>query len=152
MEQLERANVLLEKEAVAVASSLSMDELPEWPEGTVAVLSTATARTRSRCRWSCAPARATLLVGLAPRRESLERLREDPRCAVTILAAGDHAFTAYGRAAAHRGGRARSSACAIEVDEIADHNRPTYTIDDGVQWRWTDDDGAARATPSRARH
>ncbi len=102
-----------------------------------------TARTRSRCRSSCAPARATLLVGLAPRRESLNRLREDPRCAVTILAAGDHAFTAYGRAA-HIEETGAIVGVRIEVDEIADHNRPTYTIDDGVQWRWTDDRRRAR--------
>ena len=38
------------------------------------------------------------MFALALRRESLARLREDPRCALTILAAGDVAVTAIGRA------------------------------------------------------
>ena len=72
--------------------------LPDWPEGTVAVLSTAgphaipvSTATRS--------GDATIHLALAHRRDSLARLREDPRCALTILAAGV-AVTAYADARA----------------------------------------------------
>jgi hypothetical protein len=88
------------------------------------------------------------VIGLARRRASLERLRADPRCAVTLLAAGDHAVTAYGSAAAFEE-VGRLVAVRVEVDEIADHNRPTYAIDDGVQWRWTDDDAQSADAESR---
>ena len=127
-----------------------MDELPDWPDGTVAVLSTAGAEPhaipvslvfRSTAR--------QLLIGLAPRRESLRRLRADPRCAVTILAAGDHAFTAHGRAAAFEEAGALV-AVRIDVDRLADHNRPTYEITDGVQWQWTDGEERRRDGESRA--
>jgi flavin reductase (DIM6/NTAB) family NADH-FMN oxidoreductase RutF len=126
-----------------------MDELPEWPDGTVAVLAThgdgphaipVSLVMRAGPR--------TLLVGLAPRRESLARLREDPRCAVTILAAGDHAFTAHGRAA-HIEQTGAIVGVRVEVTRLADHNRPTYTIDDGVRWRWTDDDAQSADAESR---
>src|SRR4051794_11916453 len=100
-----------------------MDELPEWPDGTVAVLSTHGPHAIPVSLVMRAGPR-TLLVGLAPRRSSLARLREDPSCAVTILAAGDHAFTVYGRAA-----RIEETGAIVgvrvEVEEIADHNRPT---------------------------
>ena len=68
-----------------------------------------------------------ILLGLAPRRESLARLRADPRAALTILAAGDHAFTAHGRATVLRGGR-RHRRRPDRGRRIADHNRPTYEI------------------------
>jgi len=125
-----------------------MDELPEWPEGTVAVLSTHGPHAIPVSLVMRAGPRA-LLVGLARRRESLERLRADVRCAVTILAAGDHAITAYGSAAGFEE-VGRLVAVRIEVDEIADHNRPTYAIDDGVQWRWTEDEAQQADAESRA--
>jgi hypothetical protein len=125
-----------------------MDELPHWPDGTVAVLSTQGPHAIPVSLVMRAGPRS-LLVGLAPRRTSLARLREDPRCAVTILAAGDHAFTAHGRAASIEATGAIVGV-RIEVDEIADHNRPTYTIDDGIQWHWTDAEDERRNAESRA--
>src|SRR5215210_7191555 len=112
-----------------------MDALPDWPDGTVAVLST----------WAGAPhaipvslvLRAgprALVVGLAERRESLARLREDPRCAVTILAVGDCAVTASGRAVAFRQAGAVVGV-RVEVDELVDHSSPTHVIEGGVRWR-----------------
>jgi hypothetical protein len=117
-----------------------MDELPEWPDGTVAVLTTAGAEPHAiPVSLVLRAGPRALVIGLAPGRESLARLRADPRCAVTILAAGDHAVTAYGRAVAFEEAGA-VIAVRIELDEITDHNRPTYVIEDGVRWRWTDPD------------
>ncbi len=113
------------------------DALPDWPDGTVAILTTGAhaipvslvLRAGSR----------ELVIGLAPSRESLKRLREDGRCAVTILAAGDVAVTAYGRATSFEDA-AHVIGVRIEIDAVVDHNRPTYTIEDGVGWRWIDSD------------
>ena len=38
----------------------------------------------------------------------------------------------------------------VEVDEIADHNRPTYEIEDGIRWRWTDAEAERRDAEARA--
>jgi len=127
-----------------------MDALPEWPDGTVATLTTHGDVPHAipvSLVFRAGP--HTLLVGLAPRRQSLARLREDPRCAVTILAAGDHAFTAHGRATSFDEAGPLIGV-RIDVVAIADHNRPTYTIDDGVQWRWTDDEDQRRDAEARA--
>jgi hypothetical protein len=125
-----------------------MDELPEWPDGTVAVLSTAGPHAIPVSLVLRAGPRA-LLVGLAQSRGSLARLRADPACAVTIVAQGDHAFTVTGRAVAfHEAGPL--IAVRIEADEIADHNRPTYEITGGVQWHWTDAEAEQRDAESRA--
>jgi hypothetical protein len=32
------------------------------------------------------------------------------------------------------------AAVRVNVERIQDHRRDTFVIDDGVQWRWTDDD------------
>jgi hypothetical protein len=127
-----------------------MDALPDWPDGTVATLVThgdgphaipVSLVLRAGPR--------EILLGLAPRRESLARLRADPRAAVTILAAGDHAFTAHGRAAAFEEA-GHVVAVRIAVERIADHNRPTYEIRDGVQWAWTDAGERERDAAARA--
>ena len=92
-----------------------------------------------------------LVLALALRRESLARLREDPRCAVTILAAGNLALTAIGRAVVEEEGervavvrRRRSSASRTT-------RSATFVIDDGVQWRWTDADAERNDAEVRAR-
>ena len=122
--------------------------LPDWPEGTVAVLSTAgphaipvSTATRG--------GDTTVHLALAHRRDSLARLRDEPRCALTILAAGDHAFTAHGHAVAFEETE-HVVAVRIAVDAIADHNRPTYEIRDGVQWDWTDESERERDAATRA--
>jgi hypothetical protein len=124
-----------------------MEQLPQWPDGTVATLTTGGHAIPVSLVLRAGP--RALLIGLAPSRESLQRLREDGRCAVTILAAGDVAVTAYGRAtnfdeAAHVIG------VRVEVDEITDHYRPVYTIEDGVPWRWTDADAERADQQARA--
>jgi flavin reductase (DIM6/NTAB) family NADH-FMN oxidoreductase RutF len=128
-----------------------MDELPHWPEGTAGVLSTVAGGAPHAIPVSLVlrAGPRELLVGLAPRRGSLENLRAEPACAVTVMAAGGVAFTAHGRAVAFEEAAA-VIAVRVEVERIADHDHPTFAIDDGVRWRWTDQkaierDGAARS-------
>ncbi len=121
-----------------------MDERPSWPEGTVAVLSTGAGEPHA-IPVSTAVRRGPREVAfaLSLRRESLTRLRADPRCALTVLAAGNVAVTAIGRAVVVSEGE-RLAILRLEVERIQDHGQDTFVIDDGVQWRWTDED-AARA-------
>ena len=127
-----------------------MDELPEWPDGTVATLTTHGGAPHAiPVSLIVRAGPRAVLVGLAPRRESLARLRADPRCALTILAAGDHAFTAHGRATSFDDANGIVGV-RIEIDAIADHNRPTYEIADGIRWRWTDDAERRRDADTRA--
>ena len=124
-----------------------MDALPHWPEGTVAVLTTHPAHAIPVSLALRAGDRS-LVIGLAPRRRSLELLRADPRCAVTVLARG-LSFTAHGRAVAF-GEPDPVVAVRIAVDAIADHNRPTYEIRGGVRWDWTDESERERDAQVRA--
>ena len=83
----------------------------------------------------------TIVLALARRRESLARLREEPRCALTVMAGGDIAFTAHGRATIVEEPMAvsdRVAAVRIDVDAIQEHGQDTFDIDDGVRWHWTD--------------
>jgi len=128
-----------------------MDELPEWPAGTVAVLSTGAGEPHA-IPVSTAVRRGPreLVLALALRRESLARLRSDPRCAVTVLAAGDLAFTAVGTAVIEEEGP-RIAVVRVDVSRIDDHGQDTFVIEDGVRWRWTDDDAARTDAEVRAR-
>jgi hypothetical protein len=120
-----------------------MDELPAWPEGTVAVLSTGAGEPHA-IPVSTAVRRGPREVAfaLALRRESLARLRQDGRCALTVIAAGV-AVTALGRAVVESEGE-RVAVLRLEVERIQDHDQPTFEIDEGVRWHWTSED-AARA-------
>ena len=73
-----------------------MEELPDWPAGTVAVLPTGAGEPHA-IPVSTPVRKGPRTVVLALGRESLARLYEDPRCALTILAAGNVAATAIGR-------------------------------------------------------
>ncbi|WP_051323808.1 pyridoxamine 5'-phosphate oxidase family protein [Candidatus Solirubrobacter pratensis] len=128
--------------------------LPDWPDGTVATLSTGGGDPHAIPVSTIVRAgdRALLFV-LARRRESLARLREDPRCALTILAARV-ACTAIGRATvldAEISERVvavrldaeiseRVVAVRLDVERVQDHSQPTFEILEGVRWRWTDED------------
>ena len=128
-----------------------MDELPAWPVGTVAVLSTGAGEPHA-IPVSTAVRRGPreIAFALALRRESLARLREDPRCAVTVLAAGNLALTAVGRAFVEDEGP-RVAIVRVDVSEIFDHGQDTFVIDDGVQWRWTDPEAERNDAELRAR-
>ena len=125
-----------------------MDELPEWEDGNVAILSTigdAPHAIPVSTAVRAGPRR--VLLALARRRTSLARLREDPRCALTVLAAGDVAFTAHGRAAIVQDPMDVAEsvvAVAIDVDDVQSHVDPRFAIDAGVGWRWVDDKAAVR--------
>src|SRR3954470_2186251 len=128
-----------------------MDELPSWPAGTVAVLSTGAGEPHA-IPVSTAVRRGPreLVLALALRRESLARLRSEPRCAVTVLAAGNLAFTAVGTAAIEEEGE-RVAVIRVDVTRLNDHGNPTFVIDDGVRWRWTDPDAERNDAEVRAR-
>jgi hypothetical protein len=124
-----------------------VDTLPHWPAGTVTVLTTHPAHAIPVSAALRADDRE-LVLGLAPSRRSLAHLREDPRCAVTVLASG-LAFTAHGRAVAFSEPDP-VIAVRIVVDEIADHDQPTFEIEAGVAWRWTDEAASERDAAARA--
>jgi flavin reductase (DIM6/NTAB) family NADH-FMN oxidoreductase RutF len=109
--------------------------LPEWPEGTVAVLSTAGPHAIPVSTATRAGDRA-IHFALAHTRDSLARLREEPRCALTILAAGV-AVTAYGTADVVDADD-RIAYVRMEVETVEDHDQPTFALDEGVRWHWTD--------------
>jgi hypothetical protein len=122
--------------------------LPDWPEGTVAVLSTAgphaipvSAATRG--------GDAAIHLALAHRRDSLARLRDEPRCALTILAAGV-AVTAYGDARVVDEDD-RIAYVRLDVDSVEDHDQPRFELTAGVQWHWTDAAAEAGDAEVRAR-
>ena len=121
--------------------------LPDWPDGTVAVLSTAgphaipvSTATRS--------GDATIHLALAHKRDSLARLREDPRCALTILAAGV-AITAYARASVVDKDD-RVVYVRLDVESVEDHDQPTFELTGGVSWHWTDNGAEAGDADVRA--
>jgi hypothetical protein len=134
-----------------------MDELPAWPPGTVAVLATGGPAPHAIPVSTCVRSGPrTIHLALALRRESLARLRRDPRCALTLVAA-DVAITAHGRAAIVEDPMTvsdRVAAVRLDVERIQDHDQPRFEIEAGVAWRWTDpqaeaDDAAIRAALAR---
>jgi hypothetical protein len=125
--------------------------LPEWPAGTVTVLATTGASPHAipvSAAVRAGPDR--VLLGLAQVRESLARLRADSAVALTILARGI-AVTAYGEARVVEEELVEGvNAVEILVERVQDHDRPTFEIEAGVSWRWTDPDAAARDQAVRA--
>jgi hypothetical protein len=119
--------------------------LPDWPPGTVTILATG-GETPHAIPVSAAiragPRHA--LIGLAGSRGSLARLRADPRVSLAIIAE-DVAVTAHGRARVLDDALAEGVvAVEIEVDDVQDHDRPTFAIEAGVRWRWTHADAQRR--------
>jgi hypothetical protein len=126
--------------------------LPRWPDGTVVILVTGGGDPHA------IPVSAALragdervLLGLARSRDSLARLRRDPRVALSIMAGGDIAVTAYGSATVLDEQLTEAvAAVEVAVDRVQDHNRPTFEIEAGVAWRWTDATAARRDEETRA--
>jgi nitroimidazol reductase NimA-like FMN-containing flavoprotein (pyridoxamine 5'-phosphate oxidase superfamily) len=126
--------------------------LPEWPAGTVVILVTGggdphaipvSAAIRAGDR--------RVLLGLARSRDSLARLRRDPRVALSITAGGDVAVTVYGSATVLDEQLTEAvAAVEVAVERVQDHNRPTFEIEAGVAWRWTDQTAARRDEETRA--
>jgi len=129
--------------------------LPEWREGTVAILSTVDAGTPHAIPISTAvragPRR--VLFALAHSRGSLARLHADTRAALTLIGAVDVAFTARGRAAVVAESIAPAenvAAVALEVEHVEQHGRTEFEILDGVRWQWLDEASRQRDAQVRA--
>lgn len=128
--------------------------LPEWRTRTIAVLSTVNETPHSIP--VSAPLRAgdrRILLSLHRSRDSLARLRERPDVALTILAAGDTAFTARGRARIVEEPMAVApdyAAVAVEVEHVDDHRQAGFRVVSGVDREWIDAD-EQRALGARVR-
>jgi hypothetical protein len=122
-----------------------MDELPDWPAGTVAILVTGGERPHAipvSAVVRAGPRR--VLIGLAHGRESLARLRRSPRVTVAICAR-DLAVSVDGAAAVLDEQLVDGvAAVAVEVEAIHDHDRPTFALHAGVAWEWTEQAAARR--------
>ena len=117
-----------------------MAGLPNWERGTPGVLcavgphpipiSTAVRAGHDR-----------LLLALGSDRETLRRLREDPRSAFCLLGHGV-AFTAHGRAvvvAEELEAAETVAAVELRVERVQDHLADGRTeMLDGARWRWLD--------------
>ena len=124
--------------------------LPDWPDGTVTVLSTAGGPPHAipvSTAVRSGPATVHLVLGL--RRESLARLREDPRCALTVLAAGV-AITALATAAVVEEND-RVAFVRLDVESVQAHGHPTIEHEGGGGWRWTHEDPQRADAELRAR-
>ena len=125
--------------------------LPHWPAETVAILATVGGGPHAipvSASWRAGETQ--ILLGLAERRGSLQRLRAQPQVAVALLAA-QLAVTAHGRASVLDAPLVPGvAAVLIEVESLTDHMRPTFAIHSGVQWGWTDDEAAGRDREVRA--
>ena len=128
--------------------------LPHWRPGTVAILSTGAGAPHAiPVSTGVRAGDRVALLALARRRESLHRLREDPRCALTILAEGDVAVTAHGMATVVQEPMEisdRVAAVRLDVQWMQDHGQPRFEIQAGVQWRWTDEESERRDGEIRA--
>ena len=121
-----------------------LDALPEWSTKTIAVL--ATIEQGPFGIPVSAPLRAgdrRILFTLRRSRGSLARLREHAQVALTVLAEGDIAFTARGRARIVEEPLHRApdyAAVAIDVEHIDDHRQSEFLVESGIGRRWIDKD------------
>ena len=117
-----------------------MNALPEWPQGTPGVLCVAGPHAIAVSTLVRA-GDDRLVLALGRGRETLARLRAQPRVAFCLLAPGV-AFTAYGRArvVSEELEAAPVSAIAVDVERIQDHLADGRTeMVDGARWRWSDE-------------
>ena len=115
--------------------------LPHWDSGTPAILCVAGPHAIP-VSTAVRAADDRVLFALGRRRDTLERLREEPRVALCLLGEG-LAFTAHGPAAVIRERlEATESVVAVElnVDGVQDHLADGRTeMLDGARWRWRDE-------------
>ena len=128
--------------------------LPHWAPGTVAILSTGAGAPHAiPVSTGVRVSDRVALIALARRRESLQRLRDDARCALTLLAEGDVAVTAHCVATVVQDPMTisdRVAAVRLDVQRMQDHGQPRFEILAGVRWRWTDEDAERRDAEIRA--
>jgi hypothetical protein len=129
-------------------------ELPDWAPGTVAILSTGGGEPHAiPVSTGVRAGPRAILFALAHGRESLARLREDPRCAFTLLGAGDVAITAVGHAVVVQDPLDADDgvvAVRVGVERIQDHWQDSFRIEEGARWQWTDDEAARRDAAIRS--
>jgi hypothetical protein len=122
-----------------------VDALPRWEAGTPGVLCVAGPHPIPVSTVVRADDRR-LLVALGRDRETLRRLREDPRAAFCLLGRG-MAFTAHGEAtvvAERLEASERVVAVELRVERVQDHLADGRNeILDGAHWRWRDEEFGA---------
>ena len=125
------------------SSTVAAGTLPQWPGRTIAILTTLGDGEPHAIPVS-APLHAgdhRILLSLHRTRDSLQRLRERPRVAITILAADNVAFTARGPAHVIQEPMSTApdyAAIAIDVEQIDDHRQSAFQVQAGVARDWRD--------------
>jgi hypothetical protein len=122
--------------------------IPRWPEGTAAVLATAEAHAIP-VSTAVRTSDTTVHFALGRRRTTLDHLRRDPRAALVVMAAGV-AFTLHGNVTELLEEVEGAVALRLDVESVQDHLQPTFVIEAGVVWRWTDEHAATRDAAIRA--
>jgi hypothetical protein len=126
-------------------SGHTMDELPGWPVSTASVLATVDADGAPHAIPVSTARRAgprRILFALAPSRGSYARLEANARAAMLVMAP-EVAFSAEGTVrviAEPLDPDGRVHGLELVVETIWDHNGPTFGMDDGVRWHWTEED------------
>jgi Pyridoxamine 5'-phosphate oxidase len=121
--------------------------LPELPVGTVVILATVGVDGPHAIPVSAARfGSGELLLALSRTRDSVTRVRAQPRVAVTIVETG---IAQTIRGSAHVAceelpGAEFMAVIAVTIDAIDDHLRPQTRIESGVRWAWADPDMAAK--------
>jgi hypothetical protein len=117
-----------------------LETLPDWPAQTIAVLSTV--GSGAHAIPVSAPQRTEdgrILLSLRRDRGSPAPLRQQPQVALTILAEGNIALTARGRARIVQERMAAAhdhAAVAIDFQDIDDHRQAAFVVESGVDRRW----------------
>lgn len=113
-----------------------LDILPTWPLDTFGILATTDPLPHAiPVSWPVRAGDHRILLSLKFDRGSLARLRERPEVALLILAGGNVALCARGRAeviADPMPGAEDYVAVAIDVDVIDDHRQGAFEVDTGI--------------------
>jgi hypothetical protein len=116
--------------------------LPDWPRKTIAILSTLDDGPHAIP--ISAPVRAAddrIRFSLRRDRDSVARIRNSPRVAITILAEGDVAFTARGDAHLLEDVLDQPDYVAVElhVGAVDDHRQAAFGVTGGIDREWRDE-------------